>query len=355
MSRLLGLATLLVITAAGLPAVAEVVSQRVVLPANGIPVDLAPLLGSGSGHVPVRIVITGTLSSSLDGSEIDAMGRRVGERFIEAEGPFVRLPPGARLIESDPEIHRYLFEVPRQTPLPVALHLAPLAARHLVTLSELEQRCTGAFEVELLETAPSSVTMSDSIHPAPAPPALLTASRPPAPPLSRWTLTEPGLVAQFGAGVAFLLLLGALALHQRTRKSVATDLMRRCRVASRTVEREARALGPAFDHVIAASVRLVETALQAKDHLNAARSALHRTESLRADGARTTRGQLLEQQRRALGCMKGIAERLEETAAGLAVYRADQAQVLDADDLVGALDAELETAVTATREAGFGG
>jgi hypothetical protein len=317
------------------PAAGEVVRDHFPLPSNGMPLDLASLVAEG--EEPVRIVLSGTLSSSIDGSEIDALGRSLGDRRIEAEGPFVRLPAGSRLVASDPEIHRYTFEIPRRSPMPLALHLAPLAARHLVTLSEMEESCIGAIEVELLtpRAAPAIPRDASSVLGAEAEGLG-----------SRW------LAAPAGAG-GLLLLMGGLLLARRRRAPAEAALIDRCRAADKAVRREVGTLGPAFGHVASASGRLLDTALQARSHLEATRRASKRTSGLNAEAAQATRARLRLQEGRGLESLKSIAERLEATAADLAALQAGQSRVLDLDQVVAALDCELETAVEATCEVGL--
>ncbi len=315
------------------PAAAQSVRRRLVLPPDGMPVDIAPL--ALTADEPMRVVISGTLSSSLDGSEIDALERRVGDRLIEAEGPFVLLPNGTRLVEADREIHRYVFEIPRSAHMPVAVHLAPLAVRHLVTLSELERSCTGALELEVLGE-PTRPPMSSRLVGKRA----ATSSRP------LWQVCVPA-----GGGTLAILFALGLVVWRRRRAPAERSLIRRCEAANRAIAREVKGLGPAFDSVAEAGGRLLESAVRMRSHLDETRGALSRTGHLRAEGARMARAQLRTQECRTLACLQGIAERLEATAADLAARQAGRSRVRDLDQVIAALDQELAIVDEAVREA----
>ncbi len=335
MSRVVAPALALVVVGFSFSASAEVVRERISLPLNGFPVDLASLVEDLEG--PVRIVFSGTLSSSLDGSTIDAMGRGIGERWFETEGPFVRLPPGARLVEHDPTVHRYVFEAPTDGPLPVALHLAPLAARHLVTASEMESSCTGAIEIEVVGVRSEPVVTTAS--------GKMVGTIPDGPSISP-------MAVSLGAAAIVLLLIGGFVKRRVNRRPEA-GLIRRCRAAHRAVENEARELGPAFGYVIAASAELKDAAFGAKAHLVSLRTAAKSTGRLQAARAMAKREELVLSQTEALDRMKGIAERLENAAAELASYRVQQSRVPHLDEIATHLVRELETAVAATEEAGL--
>lgn len=314
----------------------EVVRQRFALPLEGMSVDISSVVGPGAE--PVRIRVFGTVTSSMDGSEMDALSRRVGTTHYESEGPFVRLPAGSRVVESDPEIHRYTFEVPRQPVMPLSVNLAPLAARNLVTHSELVASCNGALEVEVL--GPPLPVMAGSVED-----------------VGRGSWFQ--LRHAVALGVLALLLLIGVALRvfvgrQRARPELI--VLRRVRIAARAIEVESRTLGPAFDHVVATASHLLGTSRLVRDHLVDTRAALKKTRSLRADGAATQRRKLEEQQVGILTCLTGIAERLEETAADLAARGAGRRRAHGVDDpaaIIAALQQEVESAVSATREAGL--
>jgi len=328
---------LLTLTLFALPASAEVVRHRVKLPMF-MGVDVAPLAGEGDG--PVRIRVSGTMSSSVDGSEIDAVSRRADGTTFEVDGPFLRLPRGAQLVEADVGAHRYIYELPRRRSLPVGVNLTPLAVRNLVTYTELAASCTGAFEVEVF-----------------GPPLLPVGAREGT---GGTAATSSGRqtaeLIVLGLFFALLLPVAGIGALVRRRRRLRPELgfVRRSRLALRAVEREALVLGPAFGHVVTSSGQLVHAAQQGLAHLEATRAALRRTRTLLSPGASSERAELAAQGVRILESLSSIAERLEATAAGLARRRAGQSSSeTAAAELLAALEVEVDAAVAATREAGL--
>jgi len=316
-SRALALFALL---AAAAPASAQpapwTVAHRVALPLDGRPIDLAPL----AGEDPIRIALAGSLSFSVDGSEVDALGA-TGSRRDVASGPFVVLPPGARVVASDPASHRYELEIPRAPSMPVAFNVAPLAMRHLMTASEARASLTGAIELEVLT-------------PPPAPAAVVTRELEEAPP-SGWLGGGLGLTALFGLG---------FVLARRRRDPVRASLGR-ARRAARSIAKECAALGPAFDPVAASSERLLEAAARTEMHWRAAQKAIERTRW--AASATEERARLHEQAESARERLAGIAARLEQTATALAGRRVESTSALGADALLDELKDDLDAAVSA--------
>src|SRR5690606_4113703 len=96
-----------------------------------------------------------------DGSEIDAMSATAGGTRDVSLGPLVTLPPGSRVIQSDPLAHRYVVQVPRAPSMPLALNLYGLSARHLLTVSEVNASLSGAIEVEHLVPPPPPPSATD--------------------------------------------------------------------------------------------------------------------------------------------------------------------------------------------------
>src|SRR5439155_2264180 len=84
-------------------AVTDIVRHRLVIPLDGRAVNLADVASAD----PMRLVLTGTVSSTIDGSLIDAFGRDLASARYD-DGPYVLLPPGARVVESDATRHRYV-------------------------------------------------------------------------------------------------------------------------------------------------------------------------------------------------------------------------------------------------------
>src|SRR5207244_11998222 len=99
---------------------------------------------------PMRLVLTGTVSSTIDGSLIDAFGRDLASARY-ADGPYVLLPPGARVVDSDATRHRYVVEIPRTGWMPIAFTIAPLASARLVPMDEAKESLTGAIEVAVVD------------------------------------------------------------------------------------------------------------------------------------------------------------------------------------------------------------
>jgi hypothetical protein len=208
----------------------------------------------------------------------------------------------------------------------------PLAARHLVTPSELRAGITGAIEMEILAPPPGPVA------------AAVESAR-----VGARGLTI-GVVAATAA-VPALALVGLFAFRRRRYGPADERLLRRCRVAVRAVEREAARLGPAFDEVVAASTRMLDGATDVRDHYRAAGAAEHRTRAMRSEGAAAQKKELRSQRREALARLAEIASRLEETATELAAHGANQRRARHVDDLVRELLVELGTAKTADEEA----
>jgi len=328
--RVLSLVALALCLGLASSAAAQHVLTRVSLPVDGRWVDVRAFVPPGDA--PVRVALTGTLSSAADGSEIDAMSRWAAGARIDAEGPFVVLPRGSRLLEQDPGIHRYVIEIPRQDDMRVAFDVTPIATRHLMTPTEVRAGLSGAVEMEIL--AP------------PLAPAVLALPSPRA----ETSLLPFAAFAGGAAGAPLLALFGWLFARRRRRR-VDERLLRRSRAALRAVERESAPLGPAFGEVAVQARHMLDGALDVQRHFRAARAAERRTRGLRAEGAAARRGELREQQREALTRLRDIAERLEETATQLASHGAGQARTQDLDALLRGLDMEVSTAVSADEEA----
>jgi len=329
--RWLPLLVLAAVTAP-LPAQAEVVRHRLLLPPPGAALDLA--LVAPEGVDPVRIVLSGTVTSSIDGVEYDPVaGRRFDGSGPRGEGPFVAFPPGARLVEKR-GAGRTVVELPRAASMPLSLQVAPLARRHLVTMSEASASLSGGVEVQVL-------------GPAPAVPEVAFAS------LAKELAEVPTQAAAPVAGGASLLgLLGVLGFVQLRRTRRRRRLMRRIRSTARGIGAESRALGPAFDHVTASSEALLHAAGTAQRHLQEARAALRRTRRHSSAAAALERQGLRQQEAEALGRLESIAERLEATRVALAAHGAGRSADACLSDSLEALDLEMATALSAEAEAG---
>lgn len=301
------------------------ITHRVALPLDGTPVDLRGVLG------PERtLTLEGTVSSRSDGSEIDAFARRAGGVRFEADGPFVFLPPGTELIEEDPVAHRYLVRLPSAAPPTVAFALGRVAARQLQTRSQAAASLHGRIEVQVhggplaAAAAASPVRGAVARH---APASVASAS---------WWL---GLVALFP--------LGAWVLRRRS-PSRRRDLAR-ARRAVRSIDHEARRLGPAFDGVVVASRELLDRAQGLAAHRREIARALDRIQG-GGEAAQRRRDALLAEARGVEANLAALVAHLEGVAAELAAQVAGHARVKDLSARLAEMGAELELALAADRE-----
>lgn len=323
MRRAVVVAALVLVAA---PAAAQwTVAHRAPLPASGEPIDLAAL--ASPHEETVRVRLSGSYSFMVDGSEVDALGaRRAGEDDVSGP-PLVALPPGARVVERDPALHRYTIEIPRAASMPVALNPAPLAMRHLITVSEARANLQGAIFVEHL------------VPPPPPPPAMAVVAR---------EASEVSPLAWLGGGAGLLAFFGLAALGVRRRRDPVLALLRRARRAQRSIERECAALGPAFDPVAASTARLLEAAERSEHHRREVERALSRTAWTSA--ATAERARLHEQSEGAQKRLSQIAQRLEQTVTALAGRRAAAHRADGVDALLGELEGDLDAAVSAEEE-----
>lgn len=291
-------------------------------------VDLGPFIAPGDG--PVRVELRGTITSHVDGSTFDALSRWNGARRLTSDDPWILVPEGARIVEEDPEAHRYVLEIPRHGRARFELLARRLAHEHFLTPSELSARTTGAIEVRLLDPVPMAVPVQIARADA--------------------TSGVPLAYLAGGAGAPLLLVL-AMGLARRRRRRGDRVLLARAKKAVRAVCRETERLGPAFDDVATASRRMLDGAIAVVHHLDEVRAALRRTRALRSRGAHERRADLHRAAREALDRLAQIVDRLETTATQLAAQTASHAASRDVEALLGALDAEITTAVSADDEA----
>ncbi len=316
------------VSLAALPASADwTVAERVSLPPGGAPVDLAVYVRPG--EETVRLRIAGTVSFAVDGSEIDAVSRNVGGTRDEASGPFVMLPPGAILVESDPVAHRYTFEAPAAPTMPIAFNLPRLAMRHLLTASEAAAQLNGALEVEHM-VPPPTATEAAAAH------------------VDRAASSIPA--AAWAGGSLGVFLLGGLGfVWSRRRRDPVATLLRRAARAQASIAREVIALGPAYDPVSASADRLHEAARQHAAHHRALDKALERTAWA---GAQRRRVELTAKRAEAFAHLGELVDRLEDTATQLAGRNADADRARGVDQLVARLDLDLGAALDAEDELG---
>lgn len=297
------------------------VTERIALPVSGETVDVAAL---ATGEGPVRIVLVGSYFFALDGAEVDAFGAHTpGERDVSA-GALVTLPPGSRVVASDPTAHRYEIEVPRAPSMPVAFNVAPLAMRHLITVSEARASLRGAIELEVV------------VPPPPAPPAAAMVARRASSSPFPWMGGALGVSTLGGIG---------LLLARRRRARV---LLRRAHRAERSIARECAVLGPAFDPVAASARRLLESAERSTTHRREVERALARTRW--AESAAAERAHLRGQAEGARRKLVEIVARLEQTATQLAGRRAESAKDTAVEALLDELSDDLEAAVSAEED-----
>lgn len=307
------------------------VAHRLALPASGQPVDLAGF--ATPGDETLRFVLSGTVSFSHDGSQIDAMSRRVSGRHDVAAGPFVVLPAGATVIESDPVAHRYTVEAPVASSMPVAFNLVGLATQNLLTATEASRMLSGAIVLEHL--APPA--------PPPAPVERAAAS------VTRTASAVPGSAIAGGSFGALLLMALGIVFVRRRREPVG-QLLRRAARAREGIAREVLELGPAFDPVSASADRLREAASQHAAHHRAIDKALERTAWTNASKRRL---ELTAKRAEAFARLAELVDRLEDTATHLAARSADSDRARGVDALLDRLDLDLGAALDAEEELGL--
>ncbi|MCC7535523.1 MAG: hypothetical protein IT379_04895 [Deltaproteobacteria bacterium] len=232
----------------------------------------------------------------------------------------------------DETAHVYVVELPRSGPTTIALHVAPLATRHLVTLSEAQRSLSGAIELAVIDpppTATESAVASVEDHVSGI----------------SWVAVP--------AALGVLGVLGALGLVlTRKRRRPEALLERRVKEALARLEREAVGAGPAFEEVIGTCRRLAGKSGEIRKHVEEIDRAIERTAwAKQSPGAQSQRDALRKEKAAALAQLRTLAERIEETATALAAHRAGRTGAKGIEDLLGHLRHDLETAVSAEDEA----
>jgi hypothetical protein len=267
------------------------------------------------------VILQGTVSSSLDGSLLDAFAREVGGSRDSSDGPFVSLPPGTVMVKEDRVAHRFTVEIPRAPSMPIALTASRLGTRYLVTARAAQDSLTGAIEADVMEPIPLPAQIAATMS---------------------WPFAGACLAAA-GAGLAF-----AFLLNRRNREEL--RLERRARAAAHRAVEEARRLGPAFEGV-GEACRKVLAALEAQlREADEIAGALNRTRTLSAQAARARRAQLQAGHRLALGRMRQIVERLETAAADLAVQGQDGTAGRSFAEAMAGLERDLGSATRTEQE-----
>ena len=73
---------------------------------------VALVVPASTDGAPTRIRVRGTIDSTLDGAELDAVSVRHGGALDHALGAPLVLSPGAEVVQSDAALHRYVIEAP---------------------------------------------------------------------------------------------------------------------------------------------------------------------------------------------------------------------------------------------------
>lgn len=288
--------------------------ERIVLSLDGAPVAVS------AGDV---ITIEGTLSSTYDGSEIDAFSRRTNNLDFVDAGPFIDVPEGSELIEADQTAHRYVVRIGEDGS--VAFAVQRLAMSQLVTRSVAASRLRGAFELArpVAVAIPFNEGVIVSSVPTPA-----DSSGP------WWPLG------------ALVVLGGALAIPLSRRRKGFAPLIRRARRAQKAVAQEAERLGPAFMSVIDSARTLADSVTSLRDHVletNAARARI------RGDGSEAAEKRLELTNEAAESVVRAaqIVDRLEGVAANMAMAVADHSRATGVDDALALVNADLNLALDA--------
>ncbi|MFK8004186.1 MAG: hypothetical protein AB8H86_31765 [Polyangiales bacterium] len=288
--------------------------ERIVLSLDGAPVSVS------AGDL---ITIEGTLTSTHDGSEIDAFSRRTdGLDFVDA-GPFVDVPPGSELVEADPGSHRYVLRIGEDGV--VAFAVQRLAMSQLVTRSVAAAQLRGAFEL----ARPVAVLVPVV--------AALDAAGAPIPADSGMPWWAFAALFMFGAAVVIPL---------RRRRSPFAPLLRRARRAQKSVASEAERLGPAFIPVIDSARTLADSVASLRDHVEVTKAARGRIRGAGAEAA-AKRSALVQEATDSLVRAEQIVDRLEGIVANMAAAVAGQARVEGVDDALALVGADLDLALDA--------
>jgi hypothetical protein len=277
----------------------------------------------------VRVLVRGSLTCAIDGAEIDAMQIVTTSRVEDVGSPLV-FPEGARLVEVR-GVHEYVFDVPPGPGATIALNVPGLAARHLVTASDLRNSITGAIFVDVLSDAPAAA----------------------ATPSATAVVAEPdGLTGLALAGGALGLPLLAFGLFVATRRrgSREDQLMLRVRRARSEIVREARALGAAFDGALASAEALVDAARRQRAHLTQLDRALARTAWVSTVEASASRETLVARRAEALARLESIVARLEETLVRMAACVADRSAIAGIERDLAGLRGEVEVGESVEQE-----
>ncbi len=277
---------------------------------------VALVVPASTDGAPTRIRVRGTIDSTLDGAELDAVSVRHGGALDHALGAPLVLSPGAEVVQSDAALHRYVIEAPPGTPIRAALAISRLAAAHLVTATELRESLRGALEVEILR-------------------------RPPIAPMAATRGVEGESPALGASALALVLALVGLSWLSRREPEEAV-LLRRARRAREAIEARVRALGPAH-HGIATSATGLETSVRgARVHLAKLDAALGASRWTRSDAARAERDRLAIRRASVRADLERMTGELESALVRLAAIEAERLAEPDLDAIARRLRDEVE-------------
>ena len=334
MQRFMNLAavvTLLLANAAAAQDAEHIVLHETSLPLNGQPVDLAAYAPPGDG--PMTIVVKGTVSCSIDGSQIDAYARKTESLNFEADGPFLLLPEGATVTKAQRDINKYTISIPKSAAMPIRFHPHSLTTRFMVTRSKLISSLSGALSVSVLGPAPVAGTEI----PAKTSP-------------SKKAGASVASIVGLSAVAVLLPLMGLLFLRSRKQDDL-SELVARAARARQLIHQECKRLGPAFDDVAASGESIHDGIHALRSNIDDTHAALKRTEWTKSDAAEKKRDELRDRVKSATGQIGDLVERLEETAASLASQTAGQSAPKGIEDALNSLTDELDTALKSADEA----
>ncbi len=293
---------------------------RIPLDAEHVVIDV-PASRDGA---PTRVRVTGTIDSTLDGAELDALAlRHVGAADLVL-GPPLLLSGGAEIVDSDPALHRYVIEAPPGTPIHATLAIARMASQHLVTATELRQSLRGAMEVEVMHRSTPAVTVA----------ALGT------------TEESHGMLA---AGLAAVLAAIGLAVLRR-REPEEARLLRRARRAREAIASRARALGPALAGVIAPAEKLEAAIRRTREHLGALDAALASTRWTEGAAARARVAEIDQRRATVRGDLERMTGELEAALVRLTSLETERHADTEGERIAGRMRAEVEIAEDVERE-----
>jgi hypothetical protein len=300
---------------------AWVVSERAALGADVPSIEIA----AAREGAPTRVRLSGTLTSLLDGAELDGAHITTDGATDAALGPAVLLSEGAVIVDEDTALHRYVVEAPPGTPIRLTLAVSRLAARRLVTSSELRASLQGAIEIETLRP------------PAVAPSATLAE-------------TAPSATGALAALALALVLSATGAFVLRRREPAEAVLLRRARRASDAIARKARTLGPAFVGCLAPASRLEAAARRSREHVLVLDRALAETRWAESEAARARVKELEARRARVVADLSRVVEQLEVTLVRLTALGAERHAENEVASVVSRMEDELDLGETVERE-----